>query len=128
MHYIRVAPKGRQVIARGATPGIECDAKNITPCSVANKSVVATWGKTGVVPLKRKIIWLGKSPLSKGVAKPGDLSLTNCEIRIPILSDGATTNRKSPFNSPFAKGDEDTATIKLWFQYFESDKYSILTT
>ena len=124
----RSALKGQVNSARGNVPGMECNPISIAPRVAIDNSDTVTWGKTGAVPLKRKIIWLGKSPLSKGVAKPGDLSLTNCEIRIPILSDGATTNRKSPFNSPFAKGDEDTATIKLWIKYFESDKYSILTT
>ena len=53
---------------------------------------------------------LGKSPFSKGVAKPGDLSVPHVEIKSLIFTNGENRIGKSPFYSPFDKGDEENAS------------------
>lgn len=52
---------------------------------------------------------LGESPLSKGVAKPGDLLFAHVEIKSLMYKDWKNKKGKSPFSSPFDKGDEERA-------------------
>ncbi len=108
------APKGRNALAQGATLCNEFNATTFAPFSAAFNTNEVARGITDGLILKLENTGFGKSPLTKGVAKPGDLSLTHSDIKIPVVEDGAATTGtgKSPFYSPFAKGDKETATKK----------------
>ena len=106
MTEYKKAPKGRKVLALGNALCREYKPILHAPRSVVKNGVATSWGITDGLMFNNENACSGTSPLSKGVAKPGDLALTHHDNEISILSDWPITTEKSPFNSPFDEGDE----------------------